>query len=270
MSRRAKQQQLSVARLRSKGLTLAQANSFAAKQRKSGQPVIVLMALAGICLMGAGGYATLYGGFGAEAAAAAVEIPQDGKTLAAETVRAVITPAPEPAVVVQASEDSAQTPTQVLLFNTSKTEAPPVDWEQASYIAFDATEDEVEFAEPDCVDTLRSMTAETVLFFAPGSVQPIETNFDALLQIDEVARTCAGAKVVVAGHSDASGSPALNLELSWQRADATIDLLRAIDIDTSRFESIGYGARLPLAQGSAGDDAINRRVEFDVRRVEGE
>ncbi|MFL4469773.1 hypothetical protein ACERZ8_07800 [Tateyamaria armeniaca] len=47
-----------------------------------------------------------------------------------------------------------------------------------------------------------------------------------------------------------------------------MELMRAVGIDVSRFEPIGFGARLPLAQGSAEDDDLNRRVEFDVRRLD--
>jgi OOP family OmpA-OmpF porin len=72
--------------------------------------------------------------------------------------------------------------------------------------------------------------------------------------------------VSVDGHTDASGSPARNRELSRQRAEAVRDALIARGIDARRLAVQGFGADRPLA---GNDDeagrARNRRVEL-VRR----
>lgn len=267
MSTRSKRQQLSAAYLRSKGLTPAKAKNFAVRQGKIGQPVIAAVALAGIVLMGASEYATVY--VGPDAEASSVGTPQASAALSIDV------PQTEPQQATATQDVAPSAKPQVLFFDTPTFDTAPIDWEQASYTAIGAAEENLEAPEPqntgpDCVDTLRGMARETVIFFAPDSAQPIETDIGALLRLNDYAHTCRDAKIIVEGHSDESGTASMTLELSWQRADTTMDLLRTIDADTSRFETIGHGARLPFAQGSAGEGDINHRVEFNVRRLERE
>ena len=70
------------------------------------------------------------------------------------------------------------------------------------------------------------------------------------------------AKVVVAGHTDTTGSDAVNLALSTKRAQAVADfLIKVCHLDATRFVVAGYGEMFPL-EGLKGTDSNNRRVEF--------
>ena len=70
------------------------------------------------------------------------------------------------------------------------------------------------------------------------------------------------AKVVVAGHTDTTGSDALNLALSTKRAQSVADfLIKSCRLDATRFIVAGYGEMFPL-EGLKGTDPNNRRVEF--------
>jgi len=51
----------------------------------------------------------------------------------------------------------------------------------------------------------------------------------------------APVKVLIAGHTDKSGSAAFNLELSKRRADSVKEYLVSQGIDASRLETVGYG-----------------------------
>jgi len=72
--------------------------------------------------------------------------------------------------------------------------------------------------------------------------------------------------VSIDGHTDATGTPARNRELSRQRAEAVRDALVARGIDARRLAARGFGADRPLAgNGDEAGRARNRRVEL-VRR----
>jgi outer membrane protein OmpA-like peptidoglycan-associated protein len=70
-------------------------------------------------------------------------------------------------------------------------------------------------------------------------------------------------KFQVQGHTDNTGTPAHNLTLSQQRADAVKDQLIKMGIDASRLSSKGFGDTKPIGDNSTIDGkANNRRVEF--------
>mgnify|MGYP002778770087 CR=1 FL=1 len=68
----------------------------------------------------------------------------------------------------------------------------------------------------------------------------------------------------VEGHTDSSGSRALNATLSRARAQSVTDYLASKGVDRSRMTARGYGFSRPLAGRSASDPA-NRRVEVVAR-----
>jgi outer membrane protein OmpA-like peptidoglycan-associated protein len=69
----------------------------------------------------------------------------------------------------------------------------------------------------------------------------------------------------IVGHTDNSGSDAINNPLSVNRAAATRDYLVARGVAASRISIDGRGAREPIADnGSAAGRAKNRRVEIFV------
>ena len=73
------------------------------------------------------------------------------------------------------------------------------------------------------------------------------------------------ATINIIGHTDSSGSDAVNDPLSFNRAVATRDYLVARGVASSRFSVDGRGSREPIASNStAADKAKNRRVEIFV------
>ena len=91
----------------------------------------------------------------------------------------------------------------------------------------------------------------------------------AAAQLDRLVTTLsdpalAGARFMVAGHTDARGSDAINVPLSCDRAKAVRAYLEQKGVDPARLQAEGFGARLPLA-GTLPLDGANRRVE--VRRL---
>ncbi len=79
-----------------------------------------------------------------------------------------------------------------------------------------------------------------------------------MLSMDEFA----DKRIVIEGHTDASGSASYNRQLSQQRASAVSHYLaKNYSISASRMRARGVGESKPLP-GYAPDDEANRRVQF--------
>lgn len=76
-------------------------------------------------------------------------------------------------------------------------------------------------------------------------------------------------RVRVIGHTDNTGSDAINNPLSLERAEAVRDYLAGRGVAASRVEVSGRGSHEPVADnGSAAGRAQNRRVEIFLREPE--
>ncbi len=72
-------------------------------------------------------------------------------------------------------------------------------------------------------------------------------------------------RIEISGHTDNTGSLALNLRLSQTRAQAVVEYLVRIGIDRSRLEYVGYGPNQPIADNATAEGRkMNRRVEFKI------
>ena len=73
-------------------------------------------------------------------------------------------------------------------------------------------------------------------------------------------------RVSIVGHTDSTGSDAINNPLSLERAHSVRDYLAARGVSASRIETSGRGEREPIADnGSEAGRAKNRRVEIFLR-----
>lgn len=115
------------------------------------------------------------------------------------------------------------------------------------------------------IDALESEIRENVVFESSRS----ELGFEAKKTLDKVVDAMNRYQrpvVLVAGHTDSSGSSIDNELLSLERATAVRVYLEISGIDQLRLRSIGFGEGLPI---SSNDTAFgkkqNRRVEFSVR-----
>jgi outer membrane protein OmpA-like peptidoglycan-associated protein len=72
-------------------------------------------------------------------------------------------------------------------------------------------------------------------------------------------------KIEISGHTDKTGSDAVNFRLSEERAKAVVDYLVQMGVARSRMEFRGYGSLQPIDDNSTAQGrAKNRRVEFKI------
>ena len=82
-------------------------------------------------------------------------------------------------------------------------------------------------------------------------------------RVAEALKANPDVRVEVGGHTDNTGTKAINNRLSTERAKAVKDYLVGKGVSASRLESKGYGSKEPIADNKTADGrAKNRRVEL--------
>jgi len=101
--------------------------------------------------------------------------------------------------------------------------------------------------------------------FAVGSSTISPTLGNVLTKFAGTLQQNTVTQVSIVGHTDNTGSDAINNPLSFDRANATRDYLVARGVSAARFTTDGRGSREPVADNStAAGRAANRRVEIYV------
>lgn len=116
-----------------------------------------------------------------------------------------------------------------------------------------------------CRENLQGAADRLSVRFSAGSTDAESEDMDAAFSFAEGVASCSGIRVMVRGHSDATGDETQNLLLSWERAESVIEAITAAGHDTTFYEPIGFGSRQLLADTPAEQaQALSRRVEFAV------
>jgi len=72
--------------------------------------------------------------------------------------------------------------------------------------------------------------------------------------------------VQIAGHTDSTGAPAYNQELSERRASSVAQFLMGRGVIPARIVTAGYGEAYPIAPNTTPQGRqANRRVDIEVR-----
>jgi len=102
------------------------------------------------------------------------------------------------------------------------------------------------------------------VLFGTGSADILDKSSELIDEIaDVLLRNPQVRNIEVQGHTDSSGSPEINLQLSQQRAEAVVRALIARGVESTRLSAKGYGDTRPLAPNiTAANRARNRRVQF--------
>ena len=109
--------------------------------------------------------------------------------------------------------------------------------------------------DPACAGAL-----DTDVLFATNSA---ELTAEGRATLDRLAPCWRGGRFEVEGHTDSSGTEAINQPLSERRARAVLDLLVTRGIEASALSARGYGSSRPVADNATPEGrSRNRRVEF--------
>jgi outer membrane protein OmpA-like peptidoglycan-associated protein len=104
-----------------------------------------------------------------------------------------------------------------------------------------------------------------VCSFATGTANLSARARESLANFAGVVSSYPNLKYVVEGHTDTTGSDAVNRELSLKRAIVVRDYLIRSGIPASATDVAGLGSSAPMADNSTADGrARNRRVEIVV------
>ncbi|MFC0678007.1 OmpA family protein [Lysobacter korlensis] len=99
--------------------------------------------------------------------------------------------------------------------------------------------------------------------FATDSAQILPDSQPQVAQVAQLLKDDPKLSLAVNGHTDGSGDPAHNLELSEARAKAVVDAVTAQGVDGARLNAKGFGDTQPVADNSTSEGkARNRRVEL--------
>lgn len=102
-------------------------------------------------------------------------------------------------------------------------------------------------------------------FRFPSGGSEIETdNFALMNKIIQAVKTFPSSSIEISGHTDSTGSDAINKVISQRRADNVAKFLAEVGgISASRLMATGYGEERPVASNETAEGrAANRRVEI--------
>ena len=86
-----------------------------------------------------------------------------------------------------------------------------------------------------------------------------------LTDLSRILNKYADTNILLAGHTDSTGSEEYNLELSKRRADSVANYLVAQQVNSARFTTDGYGESQPVATNDTdAGRSLNRRVEVAI------
>ncbi len=106
--------------------------------------------------------------------------------------------------------------------------------------------------------------------FASGKAELKPESEEILTKVLNTLIAYPKITIRIEGHTDNTGSLALNMKLSQKRAEAVMNWLIEHGIDPSRLEAVGLGPNNPIADNSTKEGrAKNRRIEI-VRTDTGE
>ncbi|MDD2898794.1 MAG: OmpA family protein [Desulfuromonadaceae bacterium] len=75
--------------------------------------------------------------------------------------------------------------------------------------------------------------------------------------------------IIVQGHTDSTGSAAVNQPLSERRANHVRDFLVSNGVPSSRLSAVGYGSSSPaVSNDTEANRALNRRVQLEISPTE--
>jgi OOP family OmpA-OmpF porin len=84
-----------------------------------------------------------------------------------------------------------------------------------------------------------------------------------------ILQSAPRARIEIGGHTDNTGDPGYNLDLSRRRATAVRQYLMSRGVGEKRLTAVGYGQEKPVADNDTPQGRLkNRRIEFKIHKGE--
>ena len=116
-----------------------------------------------------------------------------------------------------------------------------------------------------CQRTMARLTSVASISFELGGASPVLESYPLLNDLATVAYQCPQARIVIGGHTAASGDHESGLRLSQARAEAVERFFYLAGIDGRRMQIVAYGDSQPIASNATPEGrAANRRISFEV------
>ncbi|MDJ0364354.1 OmpA family protein [Hymenobacter sp. H14-R3] len=105
------------------------------------------------------------------------------------------------------------------------------------------------------------------IFFPQSKFYLQPSSFPELLRLVKILRDYPTVEILIGGHTDNQGDPALNVKLSEDRVEAVKKYLVSKGIDAKRLSTKGLGGAEPIASNEQEETRrFNRRVEFTITK----
>ena len=118
-----------------------------------------------------------------------------------------------------------------------------------------------------CQEDVEGLLRTRSIRFEEGSSALVPASRVLVDEVAEALRPCLGSIIAITGHTDDSGTPRGNLELSLERARSVREELVRRGIPRDGLRARGMGSDEPV-EGLDPSDAANRRIEFSVVSTE--
>lgn len=116
-----------------------------------------------------------------------------------------------------------------------------------------------------CEGDLAGIMAQSIIHFPTASASVSAESMGLIKKLARSIWTCGSVIVTVEGHTDKTGDPVFNQQLSEARANTVREALIAAGADTTRLASRGFASSQPFDPGQNSQAyALNRRIEFKV------
>lgn len=112
---------------------------------------------------------------------------------------------------------------------------------------------------------LLQVTFKSDVLFDTNSEALKAGSYDEISRVAQVLNQYPETTIMIAGHTDSTGSDTYNQQLSERRAMAVKNALTGQGVHPARMSTVGYGESKPIADNNTESGRqINRRVEITI------
>jgi outer membrane protein OmpA-like peptidoglycan-associated protein len=112
---------------------------------------------------------------------------------------------------------------------------------------------------------LLAVTFKSDVLFDTNSAALKAGSYDEMNRVAQVLNQYPETTILIAGHTDSTGSDTYNQQLSERRAAAVKNALSGQGVNPARLSTVGYGESRPIADNNTESGRqINRRVEITI------